>query len=304
MDSCEAAYNHAARCVAPSVWPPKRACEFAVALICLAVLIGQTPTYADAYLPPRARFRAPIGWNCATWTERAQTDLDGDGDTDRALYYDRAEPRQKCDEFDLPERWRVTLFLGGGARVDRRVPCNTSAGICQMSVADFDRRGHLEILVTTDGGAAFHETRAYRLIRGELRRIRVRPPADPRVRVPSGPLALVVAVDSGTRSGFGCRTHDSGSRVLVVYDGRPRHLGRGKWGFRQTRFRYDGVAFHVLGSHGYVSGPRPIPTPVRACRTSAGAAGASAGSHAGTAQTPWGPGPTRITRTRRCVLAS
>ncbi len=96
-----------------------------------------------------------------------------------------------------------------------------------------------------DGGAPYVGVRQYWLIDGAIRRIRIKPPgvhdAGP------GPLQVSQASDSGTRQGFGCRTHPDGRRVFIAYAGFPRHRTDGPWGFIRVRWRLDDDGMRVLG---------------------------------------------------------
>ena len=199
---------------------------------------------ADIYVPPEAKLRPGIGWICARWTERISGDFNGDGRLDRGLYHDRTRPHTRCDESRLPTRWRLSLFLGG-VRVDRRMPCITAPTICAVSAVDMNRDGTAEIELVFDGGAPYVGVRQYWLIDGAIRRIRIKPPgvhdAGP------GPLQVSQASDSGTRQGFGCRTHPDGRRVFIAYAGFPRHRTDGPWGFIRVRWRLDDDGMRVLG---------------------------------------------------------
>lgn len=147
------------------------------------------------------------------------------------------------------------------------MPCLTAPTICAASAVDLNRDGRAEIALHFDGGTSYTGVRYYWLVDGAIRRIRVKPPG---VRISgAGPLQTSWAIDSGTRQGFGCRTHPDGSRLFVAYAGFSRHPDiDGPWRFIRVRWRLDEDGIRVAGIRQFTVPGRnrnPRVPPVRSC---------------------------------------
>ncbi|MDP9327396.1 MAG: hypothetical protein M3P10_04230 [Actinomycetota bacterium] len=209
--------------------------------MCAVVLVLLSTTAQGDPVPTQsARDRPRVGWICARWTERMRADVNGDGRVDRILSYVRTAPNSTCDESALPPRWWITVFMGTAGRIDREVRCDSSSLICFVAVVDLDDDGVFELVVHTDGGAALDEATVLRAVMGRLWRL----------RTPDGrPFELTFATDSGTRQGWGCRTHPGGAPVVVTYLGRPQGRSAGRWRFVIERWRTEGAVVRRIGGH-------------------------------------------------------
>ena len=120
------------------------------ALFAFALLCAVTPvrSAADEYVPPKAGYRPPIGWNC--WWLQTTGDFDGNGRSDRAFFWDPAGKGDRCDPSEPSSGSRVTVFLGDAGRVERRVSCAESWPQCGFRSANFDRDRRSELLVRID----------------------------------------------------------------------------------------------------------------------------------------------------------
>ncbi len=224
-----------------------------IALVVVVALgLSLAPSAApDGYVPSEPSLRPSLGWVC--WPRRVLADVDGDGVREPAVVWNRSGPHRRCDEQRPEARWHLTVWLGGGVRAQRPLPCEPGPVFCRPGAADLDGDGRDELIVDACCGAALGERRVYRLVGLELRAAVFA--GEPLAGLRPGPLILRMAGDWITQDTFGCRRHPNGVLVIVVSTAR-RLGGSDRWLIQRARVRGEAGVFRVLGSRRFRTEPR------------------------------------------------
>jgi hypothetical protein len=224
----------------------------AVIVAVLALALTSVPfARADEIAWPKAHLRPRIGWVCAYWTSRATGDFDGNGRLDHALMWVGARPQRRCDENRLvtSSRWHLTVFLGLAGRADRRLPaCDSAPSGCVVEAYDFDSDGVDELAVLFGGGLTYLPSHVYVLRDGHIRAAHYRGPALGHPGLHPGPMTLEYFTGILYGGGWGCRTHEDGTRVLLVYEGDSFRTDGSVWHWHRARLAFDDAVFRLLGT--------------------------------------------------------
>jgi hypothetical protein len=222
-------------------------------LVVLASVVSLAPlAVADEYRPSDPIFRPALGWVC--YVRHTVGDLDGDGQPDRVVVFDRSGPHQVCDEMNPAARWHVDVVLGRGGRLRRPLPCDKGPVFCRPVTGDLEGDGRDEVAVETCCGAIVSERQVYRLSGHRLVSLRFVGPGVGRLR--AGSLVLTIVSDSGTHDGFGCRAHPDGATTLIAWTGelvRP-----GLWRLERARLRGSDGVFWAIGVRRFRMEPRGL----------------------------------------------
>lgn len=252
-------------------WPTHARGRCAAACLAILVLLcGQVSIERAAADPPQrvfAVFRDRVGWHCPHTVSRLQADFTGDGVEERVVFWDPAHRGERCDTIKPAEDWRLSVVFRSGQRIDRPVPCFLSAAKpCWVRAADYDRDHVSELELVLEQEVTSIIVRPYQFVDNELRRIRIRSSSP---GLSTDPIDLVWGFATTYQSGWACRDHRDGVRVMLRYISR-WHQRTARWRVRLMRVRYERSAIHVNGTRSFVrSGklgrPPSIPN-TRACR--------------------------------------